>query len=109
MSRWKDRPTAELLVLMIAGTICSGLAFTGLASVVFAFVNPDQDLAAPARYIADITNTLIGLLAGFLAGTTTTFIFRRSEVGGEDDGHYQYEGQQTESEEEPQHDQGQEQ
>jgi len=92
---------------MIAGTICSGLIFTAIGATIFAFIYPDQDLTSPARYIADITNTLIGLLAGFLAGTTTTFIFRRSEVGGDEDGDYQYKGQNTEGEDEPENKQGQ--
>lgn len=66
-----DRATGDILVIMIASTICVGLAFTALGATIFAFVNPGVDLAGPSRYIADITNTLIGLLAGFLAGTSS--------------------------------------
>jgi hypothetical protein len=77
MTRLKDRPTGDILMLMIAGTICAGLVFTGMAATVFAFIHPDADLGGPARYIADITNTLIGLMAGFLAGSTDKLLRRR--------------------------------
>lgn len=68
--RLRDRSTADLLVLMIAGTICGGLIATGAVTAVFIFVNPTADVSGPARLIADVVNTLIGLLAGFMAGRT---------------------------------------
>jgi hypothetical protein len=97
MARFRDRPTSDILVILIASTICAGLILTATVSWVFAFVYPDTaDLAGPARYIADITNTLIGLLAGFLAGTTTTYAVVKGSAkghsGDEDEGHEQ-EGQ----------------
>jgi hypothetical protein len=96
MARFRDRPTADILVILIAGTICAGLVFTSVVSWVFAFINPASDLEGPSRYIADITNTLIGLLAGFLAGTTTTYSVvkgsAKSESGDQNEAHEQ-EGQ----------------
>jgi len=74
MTRFRDRPTGDILVIIIASTICSVVLFTSLSTTIFAFVNPGADVDAPARLIADVTNTLIGLLAGFLAGTTTSRI-----------------------------------
>jgi hypothetical protein len=71
MARLRDRSTGDLLVLMIAGTVCGGLVATGVVGAVFAFAHPEANLEGPARYIADVTNTLIGLLAGFLAGAST--------------------------------------
>jgi hypothetical protein len=70
--RWRDRSTGDVLVLMIASTICLGVAGTAAATIVFAFLNPGADVSAPARFIVDVVNTLIGLLAGFLAGRTET-------------------------------------
>lgn len=72
--RWRDRPVSEILVLMITGTICAGLILTGATATLFVFIHPDANLDGPARYIADITNTLIGLLAGFLAGRTDSLL-----------------------------------
>lgn len=68
--RIRDRSTGDLLVLMIAGTICGGLIATGIVTTIFVFLNPGFDVTGPARFVADIVNTLIGLLAGFLAGRT---------------------------------------
>lgn len=65
-----ERSTGDIMVLMISGTICFGLVATGAIAAVFAFVHPDADLSGPSRFIADVVNTLIGLLAGFLAGRT---------------------------------------
>ena len=69
--RLMQRPTGDLLVILIAFTICFAVLATGAVTVVFAFIHPTAPLDAPTRLIADIINTLIGLLAGFLAGSTT--------------------------------------
>jgi hypothetical protein len=58
------------MVLMIATTVCSSVFVGGAALVVLAVVRPDLDTSNFARNIADLLNTLIGLLAGFLAGRT---------------------------------------
>lgn len=57
-------------MLMIAGTICFGLIATGAVTAIFVFANPNTNIEGPARLIADVVNTLIGLLAGFMAGRT---------------------------------------
>jgi hypothetical protein len=67
--RFRDRPTGELMVIMIAATICTYILVTMIVLFILAIFT-DRDLSGPARNIADIINTLIGLLAGFLAGKT---------------------------------------
>jgi len=69
--RWRDRSTGDVLVILIALTICFSVIATGGVTVVYLFLNPGQNVDGPARLIADVLNTLIGLLAGFLAGSTT--------------------------------------
>ena len=66
--RLRDRDTGDLMVLMVAGTICGTVLFTVAASFVFKIINPEQDINKTFVLVADILNTLIGLLAGFLAG-----------------------------------------
>jgi hypothetical protein len=100
MTRWRDRPTGDILVLAITFTICGGLIAVGVAGSIFAFVNPGANLDGPARFIADITNTLIGLLAGFLAGTTTNAAWKRDRSGQGEVGDG-YEGKQEEGEQAP--------
>jgi len=73
-NRFRDRPTGELMVMIIALTICGYIALTATVILILALFT-DRDLSDPARNIADIINTLIGLLAGYLAGRTDT-VFR---------------------------------
>ena len=61
------------MVLMVAATICGTVVLTATGSFVFKLLHPESDLNKTFVLIADILNTLIGLLAGFLAG--------RAEVG----------------------------
>lgn len=70
MARLRDRSTGDLLVLMIAGTVCFMVISTGAAIVVIEIVNPSSDTSSAVRQVTGIINTLIGLLAGFLAGRT---------------------------------------
>ena len=55
---------------MIAGTVCFAVLATGGVIFVVEVFHPNIDTSAPARQVADVINTLIGLLAGFLAGRT---------------------------------------
>jgi hypothetical protein len=67
--RWLSRrSTGEILVLLVASTICVGLAVSGAALILFEFIHPSADASAAAKVLAGTVNTLIGLLAGFLAG-----------------------------------------
>ena len=69
MTRLRERPTGDLMVLMVALTVCGSVVFGGMAIIVVTLVRPDVDVSNAARNIADLLNTLIGLLAGFLAGS----------------------------------------
>jgi len=68
--RLRDRSTGDLLVLLIAGTVCFMVFAAAASIVVVEIVNPKIDTSNASRQIADVINTLIGLLAGFLAGRT---------------------------------------
>ena len=71
MARFRDRSTGDILVIIIAFTICFAVVATGTWTAIYLFLNPGANVDAPVRLIADVMNTLIGLLAGFLAGSTT--------------------------------------
>jgi hypothetical protein len=73
MAKLRDRETGDLMVLLIAGTICATVMFATIGSFVFKVVNPEADINKTFVLVADILNTMVGLLAGFLAG--------RAEVG----------------------------
>lgn len=81
--RFRDRPTGELMVIMIAATICTYILVTMIVLFILAIFT-DRDLSGPARNIADIINTLIGLLAGFLAGKTDLALTKKKKEPEED-------------------------
>ena len=64
------RGTTDLMVLMVAFTICASVVIGGSAIIVMGLLRPEADNTRGLAIIADILNTLIGLLAGFLAGRT---------------------------------------
>jgi hypothetical protein len=72
MIRFRDRSTGELLVLMIAGTVCGTVIVQTVLVITWTFIRPEVDTTNITRQISAIINTLVGLLAGFLAGRTET-------------------------------------
>jgi hypothetical protein len=70
MTRLRDRSTGDILVLMVAGTVCFSVVATGATIAVVEIVNSGTDTTSAVRAVTGIVNTLIGLLAGFLAGRT---------------------------------------
>lgn len=84
MARLRDRPTTDLLVLMVAGTICLSVLVGGATAGFLLLFRPDSDTGKIVVLISDVLNTLIGLLAGFLAGRSDasyTAMQRRIEDG----------------------------
>jgi hypothetical protein len=72
-----DRSTTDLLLLMIGGTICACIILVGGA--VFVLELRGNDASKLAGNLTDVVNTLVGLLAGFLAGRTD-----RKRKGGDE-------------------------
>jgi hypothetical protein len=68
----RDRSTTDLLVLMLAGTICLTVMGASLAVIIGGFVNPEDEHTGGVAVVADTLQMLISLLAGFLAGRTDT-------------------------------------
>jgi hypothetical protein len=81
---FKGRSTGEILVMAITFTVCTYVLGTGILVVLLAFFT-DRDVSAAARNIADVINTMIGLLAGFLAGRTDVTIAKTKKTGERED------------------------
>jgi hypothetical protein len=75
----QKRSTADVLILMIAGTICGVILLTVVGVNILELVNPDADTKVISAAIANVVNTLVGLLAGYLAGRT-----QMRQRGGDD-------------------------
>lgn len=76
----KDRPTADLLILIIAGTICFSVLMYGLVVSILVFVQPEKDHSEAVTLLSNTFQMLIGLLAGFVAGRT-----EKARRGGKDE------------------------
>lgn len=74
-----NRSTTDLLILMIAATICFSVLAAGATIGIIEIRNPDKDTTKAVGAVSDVINTLIGLLAGFLAGRTQGQMERHEE------------------------------
>jgi hypothetical protein len=72
MLKWLTRrSTGEIMILVVAFTVCGYVIVNGAVIAILVIKGrSNESLLQAARQITDIINTLIGLLAGFLAGKT---------------------------------------
>jgi hypothetical protein len=77
--RLRDRSTGDILVLAVTLTICGSVLLGGAAIVAVELFHPETDTAAGARTIAGIINTMVGLLAGYLAGRTGSTLAEKDD------------------------------
>lgn len=68
MVKLSDRPIGELMLLLVAGTVCAVVLVSAFAVLVAEIVEPEADTSGAAKTIGDSLSALIALLAGFLAG-----------------------------------------
>jgi K+-sensing histidine kinase KdpD len=64
------RSVADLVVLAITATVCAAVLATIIAVAIIEVVDPETDTTATVGRLSDVINTLIGLMAGFVAGRT---------------------------------------
>lgn len=66
-----DRPTADLVVLLVAGTICFAVAALAVGLVVLALARPEVDNGPAVAGMSASITALLGLVGGYFAGTNT--------------------------------------
>jgi hypothetical protein len=64
------------MVLSITFTVCFGVLASGATIAVISLVRPEADVSNWIARVTGILNTMIGLLAGFLAGRTDREVHR---------------------------------
>jgi hypothetical protein len=74
--KFSDRSTSDMLVLMIAGTICLSVLGSTVFIIITSFINPEDEHAAAVAVISDTIQMLVSLLAGFIAGRTESQTIR---------------------------------
>lgn len=80
----KDRSTADVLVMLLATTVCVAIIVGEVGIIVIEAASPDTDTSAASGTIGDIINTLVGMIAGYLAGRTEVARLRRRREGDEE-------------------------
>lgn len=64
----RNRPTADLVVIFLAGIIGFVIITGVIGALVLALVRPGVNPVSIVNLIGDVTNTLIGAVVGFIAG-----------------------------------------
>jgi outer membrane lipoprotein SlyB len=80
----KRRSTGDLLVLMLAVTVCSAIIVGEVGILILKGIDSSIDTSVAGGTIGQIINTLVGLVAGYLAGRTETGRIRRTDRREED-------------------------
>lgn len=68
MARFRDRPTPDLVVLFLAAIVGITIIGSTLGLFFASWLGADVDLSKVGARLADVTNTLIGAIVGYLAG-----------------------------------------
>jgi hypothetical protein len=64
-------------MLVIVSTVAFSVLASGTALFLITILVPDRDTQAGFHALGDVINTLIGLLAGFMAGRTDAALARQ--------------------------------
>jgi hypothetical protein len=81
-----DRTTGDLLIMVVASTVCLSVLAAGFALFIVTLMYPERDTSQGFHAISDVVNTLIGLLAGFLAGRTDAHLTLQRRAADESAG-----------------------
>ena len=68
MPPFRDRPTADLVVMFLAGVVGVLVIGSLISVIVLEATGHATDLDKLSARLADVTNTLIGAIVGYLAG-----------------------------------------
>lgn len=85
MPRLRDRPTPDLVVLILSGVVAFTVGAAVFGGVWLKLADPGYDLERLGARLADVTNTLIGAIVGYLAGRGVNGYGKKPPNGGTPD------------------------
>ena len=68
MTRRARRPTVEVIVLILTGTVAVSILGAGVAIMIVEVVNPATDTSDAVRGLASVIGAILSALLGLLAG-----------------------------------------
>jgi len=63
-----ERPTADIVLLILTLVIALSILFTGLGIFILAALHPEYDLSAAFNQFGNVIGLMIGAILGYLAG-----------------------------------------
>jgi hypothetical protein len=67
----KDRNAGEILIILVTLTVCVSIILAGTGLFILSIIQPERDTNKALVAVLNIINTLIGVVAGYLAGSTS--------------------------------------
>ena len=64
----KNRPTADIVVLLLTVMICTVMTIIAAGVIIAKSVRPDMEVGRAAEAINNMLSTIIGALVGFISG-----------------------------------------
>lgn len=68
----RRRTTADLVILALTGVVATVVLVSIVGIIVLEIVRPAAEITVLASRVAGIVNTLIGVIAGYLAGRSSS-------------------------------------
>ena len=78
MILFKDRPTVDVVVILMTALVAFTVFTGALGTIVAKILHPELDVSGSAELIGSVITTIVGALVGFIGGRAVG----RSEANG---------------------------
>jgi hypothetical protein len=78
----RNRPTTEIVVLLLTMLVCTVLILVIVGIVILRIVHPELDLTKAGDAIFNMISTIIGALVGFISGRMYGNREERDKING---------------------------
>ena len=68
MTKFRERPTADLIVVALTFVVCFIVVFTSVVVVVAEVIHPEGDTTQVVARVAGLVTTMTGAIIGYIAG-----------------------------------------